>query len=77
MEKFFDGLSDDQKLVLQILRGPTWSPEKKFKKIEEVLEDKKTKVEENINTELKSVQQASKDSVRAIMLIRALELEAI
>ncbi len=68
---FFDGLSDDQKLVFEDLRGPTWSPEKKFKKLEEVLEDKKDSIEENINADFKSVKQASKDSVRAIMLIRA------
>ena len=30
--KFFDGLSDDQKLVYENLRGPSWSPEKKIKK---------------------------------------------
>ena len=70
-KNFFDGLSEDEKLVFDDLRGPTWSPEKKFKKLEEVLEDKNHLVEENINTDLKSVKQASKDSVRAIMLIRA------
>ena len=71
---FFDGLSDDEKLVFNDLRGPTWSPEKKFKKLEEVLEDKKEFVEENINTDSKSAKQASKDSVRAIMLIRAFRI---
>ena len=73
-KNFFDGLSDDEKLVFKDLRGPTWSPEKKFKKLEEVLEDKKELAEENINTDLKSVKQASKDSVRAIMLIRAFRI---
>ena len=73
-KNFFDGLSDDEKLVFNDLRGPTWSPEKKFKKLEEVLEDKKELVEENINTESKSAKQASKDSVRAIMLIRAFRI---
>ena len=70
-KNFFDGLSDDEKLVFNDLREPTWSPEKKFKRLEEVLEDKNHLVEENISTDLKSVKQASKDSVRAIMLIRA------
>ena len=73
-KNFFDGLSDDEKLVFKDLRGPTWSPEKKFKKLEEVLEDKKELVEENINTDSKSAKQASKDSVRAIMLIRAFRI---
>ncbi len=70
-KNFFDGLSEDEKLVFDDLRGPTWSPEKKFKRLEEVLEDKNHLVEENTSTDLKSVKQASKDSVRAIMLIRA------
>jgi len=73
-KNFFDGLSDDEKLVFNDLKGPTWSPEKKFKKLEEVLEDKKELVEENINTDSKSAKQASKDSVRAIMLIRAFRI---
>jgi len=73
-KKFFDGLSDDEKLVFKDLRGPTWSPEKKFKKLEKVLEDKKELVEENINIDSKSAKQASKDSVRAIMLIRAFRI---
>ena len=30
--KFFEGLSDDEKLVYENLRGPSWSPEKKIKK---------------------------------------------
>ena len=30
---FFDGLSDNEKLVYKNLRGPSWSPEKKNKKI--------------------------------------------
>ena len=70
-KNFFDTLSEDEKLVFNDLRGPTWSPEKKLKRLEEVLEDKNHLVEENISTDLKSVKQASKDSVRAIMLIRA------
>ncbi len=73
-KNFFDGLSDDEKLVFNDLKGPTWSPEKRFKKLKEVLEDKKELVEENINTESKSAKQASKDSVRAIMLIRAFRI---
>ena len=30
--KFFDGLSDDEKLVYDNLNGPSWSPQKKIKK---------------------------------------------
>ena len=67
--KFFDGLSEDEKLVLNDLRGPSWSREKKINKINISSTIKeKTKPE---SFETGSVKQASQDSVRAIMLIRA------
>ena len=31
-KKFFDGLSEDEKLIYDNLKGPSWSPEKKNKK---------------------------------------------
>ena len=31
---FFDGLSEDEKLILKDLNGPSWSPEKKIKKVD-------------------------------------------
>ena len=68
---FFDGLSDDEKLIFDNLKGPSWSPEKKFKKLGINLEEKKDVAKENNELNLQSVKQASKDSVRAIMLIRA------
>ncbi len=69
--KFFDGLSDDEKLIFEDLKGPSWSPEKKFKKLKSKINEKRKT--EKISTELNlnSVKQAAKDSVRAIMLIRA------
>ena len=30
---FFDGLSDDEKLIYKDIKGPSWSPEKKLRKI--------------------------------------------
>ena len=30
--KFFDGLSEDEKLIYDNLKGPSWSPQKKNKK---------------------------------------------
>ena len=30
-KNFFDGLSEDEKLILKDLNGPSWSPEKKIK----------------------------------------------
>ena len=31
--KFFDGLSDNEKLIYDDIKGPSWSPEKRLKKI--------------------------------------------
>ena len=31
--QFFDGLSEEQKLIYNDLQGPSWSPERKNKKI--------------------------------------------
>ena len=69
--KFFAGLSDDEKLVYEDLKGPSWSPAKKIKKPKYFPEAKANNDEELERLNLKSVKQASKDSVRAIMLIRA------
>ncbi len=66
--EFFDGLKEDSKNVLQNITGPSWNP----KKIKQVYNHKNSK--ENIEEkapELSSIKQASTDSVRAIMLIRA------
>ena len=71
---FFEGLSDDQKIVYEDLKGPSWSPEKKIKKPSEIHLNKKIKDETSSEIDLKSVKQASKDSVRAIMLIRAFRI---
>jgi 2-oxoglutarate dehydrogenase E1 component len=66
---FFDGLSDNDRLIYNDIKGPSWSPKKNLKKIKipkEFKEDNK-----NIDVNSETVKQASKDSVRAIMLIRA------
>jgi 2-oxoglutarate dehydrogenase E1 component len=69
--KFFKGLSDDEKLIYDNLNGPSWSREKKIKRSSQALE-KNHQIKEN-TSELDSslIKQATKDSVRAIMLIRA------
>jgi 2-oxoglutarate dehydrogenase E1 component len=69
--KFFDGLRDDEKLIYKDIKGPSWSPEKRLIKIKS-LKDHNEEEEKNI-TDINSdtIKQASKDSVRAIMLIRA------
>ncbi len=65
--EFFDGLSDEERLVYDDLKGPSWSPEKKNIKISEYKKNIETKEETNLD----SIKQATQDSVRAIMLIRA------
>jgi|TARA_B110000914_G_scaffold216734_1_gene222040 2-oxoglutarate dehydrogenase E1 component len=70
-KKFFDGLSDDEKLIFDDLKGPSWSPEKKLKRIKISKDETKEVGEKNVNIDLDLVKQASKDSVRAIMLTRA------
>ena len=70
-KNFFDGLSEDEKLVYDNLRGPSWSPEKNIKKRLFKLENQKANEENLTDLNSTSIKQASKDSVRAIMLIRA------
>ena len=69
--KFFDGLSEDEKLILDDLNGPSWSPEKKIQGSKSYLIDNEKNKEFKEDFNLSSVKEASKDSVRAIMLIRA------
>ena len=69
--KFFDGLSDNEKLIYDNLRGPSWSPEKKYIDNSNIFKKSKDKNDTLLDVESKSVKQAAKDSVRAIMLIRA------
>ena len=35
--KFFDGLSDNEKIIYDNLKGPSWSPEKKNKKKKNII----------------------------------------
>ncbi len=66
---FFEGLNDEQKLVLSDLQGPSWSPNKKIN-INQLINREVDKNEtSNLNND--DIKQATKDSVRAIMLIRA------
>ena len=68
---FFEGLSDEQRLVYEDLKGPSWSPEKKSKRITLQENDKFSEKNLKSDIDLSSVKQATQDSVRAIMLIRA------
>ena len=64
-----------RKLIYNDLKGPSWSPIRKTKKINlNKIEIKKEleKKEKDLNTD--SIKQATQDSVRAIMLIRAFRI---
>ena len=68
--KFFEGLSEEQKLIHKDIIGPSWSPHRKKINILNNNKKKNDNVlskDENFNTDVIS----TKDSVRAIMLIRA------
>ena len=65
---FFDGLSDDKKTINESLKGPSWSPEKRLNKFP-IKENIKDELSPNIDSG--DIKQATKDSVRSIMLIRA------
>ena len=73
-KKFFDGLSEDEKLVLNDLNGPSWSPDKKIKITEKKILSESIDDDRNLNLNQSSIKEASKDSVRAIMLIRAFRI---
>ncbi len=69
-KQFFDGLNEEEKLIYKDLKGPSWSPERKNKHISlERPEPKSNNISEDIKSDL--TKQSTKDSVRAIMLIRA------
>ena len=59
---FFDGLSEEEKLIYEDLRGPSWSPNKKKKKISVPEKNGKEK-EVDTNLSSKDIEQATKDSV--------------
>ena len=68
---FFDGLSDDEKLIYDNHIGPSWSPQKKNRKLSPRIKEASVNEENQSDLGLTSVKQATKDSVRAIMLVRA------
>ena len=63
---FFEGLSDEQKLIYNDLQGPSWSPERKNKKNNFY---KKIDVEKDQTFE--NDLEVTNESVKAIALIRA------
>ena len=68
-KSFFDGLKDNEATVLGNIKGPSWAPKKKEKPLIETKKEKKEITYDSKNIVL--TEQSTKDSVRAIMLIRA------
>ncbi len=65
--EFFEGLKDESQNILQNINGPSWNP----KKSKQIYKQNNQVEEKEEATEISSIKQASTDSVRAIMLIRA------
>ena len=64
-------MSEDEKLILKDINGPSWAPGKKIKKVNFEQKEIKENISEDLDLSVESTKQASQDSVRAIMLIRA------
>jgi len=72
-KEFFDGLKENEKTISKTLEGPSWAPKKEKKENYFNLENlsEKEKQEETNISNPSLVEEAAKNSVRAIMLIRA------
>ncbi len=69
-KEFFDGLKDKEEIISKTLTGPSWAPKKIKKKI---IQKKQEQI--NLKEEVPALtEQSTKDSVRAIMLIRAFRI---
>ena len=68
---FFEGLNEDKDIISKNLKGPSWSKKKilesKIKKVKE----KKLKISNKQEVYIGDAENTAKNSVRAIMLIRA------
>jgi len=72
-KEFFDGLKENKDVISKTLEGPSWSPKKKTKENNIDLEDllNEDSLKENRVTDLPLTEESAKNSIRAIMLIRA------
>jgi 2-oxoglutarate dehydrogenase E1 component len=75
-KEFFDGLNENKESISKSLEGPSWAPKKKIKKnnssLEDLISDNNQGEEKNLSPSL--LEDAAKDSIRAIMLIRAFRI---
>ena len=75
-KEFFDGLKENEEIISKTLEGPSWAPKKKIKKDNFSSNNflKEEVYEKNNITSPALVEEAAKNSVRAIMLIRAFRI---
>ena len=65
---YFHDLNEDQSLIIDEINGPSWQRNKKISK-DEILEE--SNAIENKNQKNQNIEKLSRDSVRAVTLIRA------
>ena len=65
---YFQDLDEDQSLIINEINGPSWQRNKKINK--EEIEEKSNAIE-NKNEKNQNIEKLSRDSVRAVTLIRA------
>ena len=75
-KEFFDGLKENEEIISKTSEGPSWAPKKKIKKENLDLEDLLNKVssEGNKTADLPLIEESAKNSIRAIMLVRAFRI---
>ena len=75
-KEFFDGLKENKEIISKTLEGPSWAPIKKIKKNNLDSEDllKEDLLEDNKVEDFPLTEESAKNSIRAIMLIRAFRI---
>ena len=56
--KFFDGLSDDEKLIYDNINGPSWSREKKIKRSTQKIRENKDALDRTYKNSIESCQRS-------------------
>jgi 2-oxoglutarate dehydrogenase E1 component len=75
-KEFFDGLKENEEIIFKNLEGPSWAPIKKIKKNNLDSEDllKENFLDDNKVEDFPLTEESAKNSIRAIMLIRAFRI---
>ena len=75
-KEFFDGLKENREIISKTLEGPSWAPNKNIKKNNLDSEDlfKEHSLEDNRFEDIPLIEESAKNSIRAIMLVRAFRI---